>query len=78
VRPAAWRPDELIRFSEAIVPPQRPLYVLDDGTEMRAWIQAAPASWRLEPVAQLALPTFDRGGDRLDRPATLYTLDTAQ
>lgn len=78
VRPAAWEPDQFRRFGEAAASPERLLYVLDDGTEMCAWIEAAPALWRFEPLAQLALPTFGRGGERLERPAMLYTLSLAQ
>jgi len=72
VRPSAWTDDEFERFADAA---GRPLYVLEDGTDMALWIEDAPDTWVFEPIATLALPTFARGGERLERDATLYSLE---
>jgi len=71
VRPAAWSAEELARFAGGLAQQGRPLYVLDDGEEMAAWIAAQPAPF--EPVATLALPRQGRGGQPQGSLGTLYS-----
>jgi len=71
VRPAAWSAAQWAAYRAALG--DRPVYLLDDGEEMAAWLAEKTAT-NIEPVAVLDLPVMGAGGAQLERPAVLYRL----
>jgi hypothetical protein len=70
VRPAAWSADEFAILADELAQQQRPLYVLDDGAELSAWIARRPL--HLERVATLVIPRMGLGGQHESGPGVLY------
>lgn len=74
-RPAAWAPEELRRFVQAMRAMGRPVYLLDDGIELQAPRQVLAETYRLIPLASLPLPYFFSGGGSENRDVTLYEVN---
>lgn len=71
-RPAAWTPEELRRFVQAMHAAGRPVYLLDDGIELQAPRQVLAETYDLTPLAALPLPYFFTGGGSENRDVILY------
>lgn len=71
-RPAAWTPEELRRFVQAMHAAGRPVYLLDDGIELQAPRQVLAETYHLRPLATLPLPYFFTGGGSENRDVILY------
>jgi hypothetical protein len=71
-RPAAWTPEELRRFVQAMHAAGRPVYLLDDGVELHVPRQVLAETYRLTPLAALPLPYFFTGGGSENRDVILY------
>ncbi len=71
-RPAAWTPEELRRFVQAMHAAGRPVYLLDDGIELQAPRQVLAETYHLTPLATLPLPYFFTGGGSENRDVILY------
>ena len=70
MRPADWEGGEFATLADELARQQRPLYVLDDGEELRAWIAQRPLL--VERVATLVIPRMGLGGQRESGPGILY------
>lgn len=71
-RPAAWTPQELRRFVQAMHAAGHPVYLLDDGIELQAPRQVLAETYDLTPLAALPLPYFFSGGGSENRDVILY------
>lgn len=71
-RPAAWTPEELRRFVQAMRAAGHPVYLLDDGIELQAPRQVLAETYDLTPLAALPLPYFFSGGGSENRDVILY------
>lgn len=71
-RPAAWTPEELRRFVQAMRAAGRPVYLLDDGIELQAPRQVLTETHHLTPLTTLPLPYFFTGGGSENRDVILY------
>ncbi len=74
-RPAAWTPEELRRFVQAMRAAGRPVYLLDDGIELQAPRQVLAETYHLIPLAWLPMPYFFTGGGSENRDVTLYKVN---
>ncbi len=72
MRPAIWSDAEFEALARALAQQGRPLYALDDGERMAAWL--AQRAGQIEPVETVSLPRMGRGGQRQGSLATLYRL----
>jgi hypothetical protein len=76
VRPASWSEEEFRRFAGLMVQNDRPLYAVQDGTEMANWLARARADGHVfVPTSTLNLPTFASGGEPYRPGATIYRLE---
>lgn len=74
-RPAAWTPDELIRFVDALHAEGRPVFVLDDGAELRVSLATLRARYALREVGRLDVPYYEAiGGGSQNRRAPLFEI----
>ncbi len=72
-RPAAWRPEELQRFLQALWAAGRPTYLLLDGQEMEGVLAAVGSFARVTPVRALhQIPFYVPGGGSDLRDVVLY------
>jgi len=71
VRPGAWSTADWLSFVQHAQAQSRPLYVLDDGDEMRGPLQALPGA-ALTSVAELPLPFFHPTGSSDNQDVKLY------
>jgi hypothetical protein len=75
VRPAAWSEDDFQRFAHWLAQEDRPLYAVQDGSEMAQWLSRARAAGHsFSFTSTLNLPTFDLGGEPYRPGATVYRL----
>ncbi|MFN4294776.1 MAG: hypothetical protein ACK4JD_11665 [Thermoflexales bacterium] len=74
-RPAAWTPDELIRFVDALHAEGRPVFLLDDSAELRASLATLRARYALREVGRLDVPYYEAiGGGSQNRRAPLFEI----
>ena len=74
-RPAAWRPEELQRFLQALWEEGRPTYLLVDGVEMGPVLAGVQRYAHLTPVGVLRrVPYYSPDGGSEIRDALLYRL----
>jgi hypothetical protein len=72
-RPATWQPDELMQFVDTLMREGRPIYILDDGDEIRASITALRAGFTLREVGRIDVPYYDAiGGGSQNRSVPVY------
>jgi len=68
-RPGDWSRGELELFMQAMARAGRPVYIIDDGNEHAAHVEALAVEGRLEPVRKLSVPLY---GDRERLSGMLY------
>ncbi|GIV83054.1 MAG: hypothetical protein KatS3mg052_0061 [Candidatus Roseilinea sp.] len=74
-RPAVWTPDELVRFVDALHAEGRPVFLLDDGAELRASLATLRARYALREVGRLDLPYYEAvGGGSQNRRVPLFEI----
>ncbi|MDW8351451.1 MAG: hypothetical protein RML99_06030 [Anaerolineae bacterium] len=74
-RPAGWTPDELTRFVDALHATGRPVFLLDDGAELRAALATLRARYALREVGYLDVPYYEAvGGGSQNRRAALFEI----
>jgi hypothetical protein len=74
-RPATWSADELGAFVDALRAEKVPVYVLDDGTEMRASLEALRSRYQLTEIARLDMPYYFVGSGSENRAVALYQVE---
>ena len=72
VRAGVWSEAEWLTVVDRLLAVGRPLYVLADGEEMLAPVQALEGRYRLESVGTLSLPYYYPGGGSENRDVGLY------
>jgi hypothetical protein len=73
IRPyGSWTGDEWATFLAAMQAAGRPVYLLDDGGQMAAFIEQEQARHKLTPIAALSVPIFNAPGRETGR---LYRLE---
>ncbi len=75
-RPANWSSAQVIVFIRAIQAEGAPVYVLDDGTEIRPTLTTLRTAYRLTSIARLDMPYFYPGGGSENRKVSVYRLDS--
>ena len=70
----AWTEAEWLVFVEALLDHSRPIYLLMDGVEMEAPLEAVKRVYRVEHVADLDLPYYVRGGGSQNLSVPLYRI----
>ena len=70
----AWTEAEWLVFVEALLDQGRPIYLLMDGVEMEAPLEAVKRVYRVEHVADLDLPYYVRGGGSQNLSVPLYRI----
>ncbi len=74
-RPAVWTQDELIRFVDALHAEGRPVFLLDDGAELRASLATLRARYALREVGRLDVPYYEAiGGGSQNRRVPLFEI----
>jgi hypothetical protein len=73
-RPGDWSRGELELFVQAMERAGRPVYIIDDGNEHAAHVEALAVEGRLEPVRKLSVPLY---GDRQRLSGMLYRVRPA-
>ena len=71
-RPAYWSAGEWLDFVAQAFEDGRRVYLLVDGVEMEAPLEAAGSHYSLELVSSLAMPYFYAGGSSESRDVLLY------
>ncbi|NLG27655.1 MAG: hypothetical protein GX557_07065, partial [Chloroflexi bacterium] len=74
VRPGTWSEREWLAVADHLLRQGTPLYLLNDGEEMRSPELALRARYSLEPIASLSLPYFFPGGGSENRDVPLYRI----
>lgn len=74
-RPATWTPEQLLKFVRELHAENRPVYVLEDGDEVRPSLTTLRASYRLTEVARLDMPYYFPGSGSENRKVALYRVD---
>jgi hypothetical protein len=74
VRPGSWSIDQWRQFLGLAFEQRQSVYLLVDGEEMQAPRDALAPTYRLMPVAELALPYFYPDGSSDNRPVALYQI----
>ena len=73
-RPGDWSRGELELFLQAMARAGRAVYIIDDGNEHAAHVEALAVEGRLEPVRKLSVPLY---GDRERLSGMLYRIRPA-
>jgi hypothetical protein len=73
-RPAVWRPDELHTFVDHMLAEGRPVYLLQDGLEMRAPLTAARERYTMQLMGRYDIPFYYTGGGSVGGLVPLYRL----
>jgi hypothetical protein len=76
-RPALWRPDELYTFVDDAIAGQTPVYLLQDGLEMAASVEAARQRYQLQLVGRYDIPFYHTGGGSTGGRIPLYRVEAA-
>jgi hypothetical protein len=75
LRPAAWSSEEWQRMAAELARSGRPIYLLDDGAEMAAWIEEQQRTGAgLKPAGRYDLPRFGPGGEVVSGAVRCYRL----
>ncbi|BCX02541.1 MAG: hypothetical protein KatS3mg053_0479 [Candidatus Roseilinea sp.] len=75
-RPAGWTSDELIHFVDALHAEGRPVFLLDDGAELRATLATLRARYALREVGRLDVPYYEAiGGGSQNRRVPLFKIE---
>ncbi len=74
-RPALWRPDELYTFVDDALAGQTPVYLLQDGLEMAAPVEAARQRYQLQLVGLYDIPFYHTGGGSTGGRIPLYRVE---
>ena len=72
VQPHEWSEAEFKLFLQQLQDQGSPFYLLDDDDRLSDWLQTVRGEFELEAIGVFDLPTFGRGGEQTQRPATLY------
>jgi hypothetical protein len=72
VRPASWSQNEWLTFLTGVLDEGRKVYLLLDGVEMRAPVQAVQSRFQLSHISSLSVPYFYPGGTSENLDVPLY------
>jgi len=73
-RPAVWSDDEMYAFVDHMLEQEQPVYLLQDGLEMRAPLAAAREHYDLQLVGRYDIPFYHTGGGSTGALVPLYRL----
>ncbi len=74
-RPAVWSAEELYTFVDWCLAKDNDVYLLNDGLEMQAPMEAALARYHLRQVGSFDLPFYHTGGGSVGRRVALYGIE---
>ncbi|MFC1465396.1 MAG: glycosyltransferase family 39 protein [Candidatus Brachytrichaceae bacterium NZ_4S206] len=75
-RPAGWTAGELTRFVDALHAEGRPVFLLNDGAELREALATLHAHYALREVGRLDVPYYEAiGGGSQNRRVPLFTIE---
>jgi hypothetical protein len=74
-RPATWSASELISFVRALQGEKRPVFLLNDGDEVKVSLATLQANFRLTEIGRFDMPYYFFGGGSENRKVILYRVE---
>ncbi len=78
-RPATWSPDELNKFVDVLMRSNIPIFILEDGEELRDSISTLKTNYTVREVGRVDVPFYNAvGGGSENRRVALFQVSRVQ